>query len=384
MHHAQLSPQNTLEQQLQPDVMAAIAGDMQAFGRLIQRCQNSVSSIALAIVKDLDASEDICQQVFIAAWQQLRSLQNTTSFLPWLRQITRYRAYSYLRERQDHRIERGEKAETLLAAFASDTFPDEELLRDEQADIIREFLAELPNESREIVLLFYREEQNSQQVAALLGITENSVRKKLQRVRELLKTQLLNRYGKLILSTAPNIGLTSAIISALLIGSPPAAAATASAMTAHSSGLAKFGWLLSGALLGAFGGMLGVVLGMRAPLKNAASDNERNRLLRYRNQALVWVGLSGLLLAAAYEFTTGAIALLLAFGLFMTGVAYLQVRVWQTIKPRLLAKAAQSKKTKRQYRNNLFWCWFGMLGGTTAGFAGLIAGLIKNGRWFFG
>jgi hypothetical protein len=68
----------------------------------------------------------------------------------------------------------------------------------------------------------------------------------------------------------------------------------------------------------------------------------------------------------------------------MTGVVYLQVRVWQTIKPRLLAKAAQSAAAKRQYRNNLLWCWFGMLGGATAGFAGLIAGLVKNGRWFWG
>ncbi|CAM5217639.1 RNA polymerase sigma factor [Alishewanella longhuensis] len=90
-----------LEQQLQPDVTAAIAGDKQAFGRLIRRCQNSVSSIALAIVKDLDASEEVCQQVFIAAWQQVGSLQNPASFLPWVRQITRYRAYSYLREQRD-------------------------------------------------------------------------------------------------------------------------------------------------------------------------------------------------------------------------------------------------------------------------------------------
>jgi hypothetical protein len=115
-----------------------------------------------------------------------------------------------------------------------------------------------------------------------------------------------------------------------------------------------------------------------------ASENERSRLLRYRNQALVWVGLCGLMLAAAYEFTAGAIVPVLAFGLFMAGVAYLQLRVWQTIKPRLLAKALQSAAAKRQYRNNLFWCWFGMLGGATAGFAGLIAGLIKNGRWFWG
>ncbi|MFN4056265.1 MAG: RNA polymerase sigma factor [Alishewanella aestuarii] len=374
----------SIEQQLQPDVSSAIAGDMQAFSRLVRRCQNGISSIALAIVKDLDASEEVCQQVFIAAWQQLNSLQNPASFLPWLRQITRYRAYSYLREQRDAQTERGTDAEALLETFASDSSPTDELLRSEQAMLIRNLLDELPPESREIVLLFYREEQNSQQVASLLGLTETNVRKKLQRVRELLKEQLLARYGKLILSTAPGVGLSSAVLSALLVGSPPAAAATASAMAAQSSGLAKFGWLFSGALLGALGGMLGVLLGMRAPLKNAASDHERSRLLRYRNQALAWVGLSGLLLAAAYEFTAGAIAPLLAFGLFMTGVVYLQLRVWQTIKPRLLAKAAQSAAAKRQYRNNLLWCWFGMLGGATAGFAGLIAGLVKNGRWFWG
>lgn len=374
----------TLEQQLQPDVTAAIAGDMQAFGRLIQRCQNSISSIALAIVKDLDASEDICQQVFIAAWQQLNSLQNPASFLPWLRQITRYRAFSYIRERQDHRHERGEQADALLESFAGDSEPDSEFLRDEQAMLIRHFLDELPAESREIVLLFYREEQNSQQVAALLGLSEANVRKKLQRVRELLKAQWLNRYGKLVLSTAPGVGLSSAIISALLVSSPPAAAATASAVASQSTGIAKLGWLFGGAMLGALGGVLGVILGMRAPLKNAGSANERSRLLQARNQALVWVLLNGILLAMAYEFTAGAIAPVLAFSLFMLGLVYLQYQVWQAIKPRLLAKAAESAKAKQQYRRNLFWCCFGMLGATIAGFSGLIAGLIKNGRWFFG
>lgn len=374
----------TLEQQLQPDVTAAIAGDMQAFGRLIQRCQNSVSSIALAIVKDLDASEDVCQQVFIAAWQQLNSLQNPASFLPWLRQITRYRAFSYIRERQDHRHERGEQADTLLESFAGDSEPDSELLRDEQTAIIRHFLDELPAESREIVLLFYREEQNSQQVAALLGLSEANVRKKLQRVRELLKTQWLDRCGKLVLSTAPGVGLSSAIISALLVSSPPVAAATATTLASQSSGVAKLGWLFGGAMIGALGGVLGVIWGMRAPLKNARSVTERSRLLRARNLAIAWVLLSGILLAMAYEFTAGAIAPMLAFSLFILGLGYLQYQVWQTIKPRLLANATESVAAQRLYRRNLFWCWFVILGGTCAGFAGLIAGLIKNGRWFFG
>ena len=61
----------------------------------------------------------------------------------------------------------------------------------------------LPEDSREIVLLYYREEQSSQQVAELLGLSDANVRKKLSRVRELLKDQLLSRYGNLLLSTAP-------------------------------------------------------------------------------------------------------------------------------------------------------------------------------------
>ncbi|MCT6699982.1 RNA polymerase sigma factor [Rheinheimera sp. 4Y26] len=374
----------TIEQQLQPDVQAAMAGDLQAFSRLVQRCQNGISSIALAIVKDLDASEEVCQQVFIAAWQQLSSLQNPASFLPWLRQITRYRAYSFLREQKDGQTERGSDAEALLESFASDSNPAEELLRSEQAGLIRNLLDELPAESREIVLLFYREEQNSQQVASLLGLSEANVRKKLQRVRELLKEQLLARYGKLILTTAPGVGFSSLVLSGLLVGSPPAAAATASAMAAQSSGIAKFGWLFSGALLGALGGMLGVVLGMQAPLKNATSADERSRLIRYRNQALLWVGGCGLLLTAAYELTAGAVAPLLAFTLFIVGLGYLQYRVWQTVKPRLLAKAAASAEAKRQYRSQLFWCCFGILGGLSAGLGGMIVGLINSGRWFWG
>lgn len=374
----------TIAQQIQPDVSAAMAGDMQAFSRLIRRCQNSVSSIALAIVKDLDASEEICQQVFIAAWQQLHSLQNPDSFLPWVRQITRYRAYNYLRDSHEKLTERGEHAEALLAAFASDSDPVTDFIRAEHIAIIREFLAELPAESREIVLLFYREEQNSQHVAQLLGLNESNVRKKLQRVRELLKSQLLHRYGKLILSTAPGLGLSSAIVSTLLLSSPPVAAATVSATASQSSGLAKLSWLFSGAMLGALGGVMGVILGMRAALTNATSLTEHKQLIRLRNAAIGWVVCCGVLLTFAYELTAGAIAPIVAFSVFMAGLGYLQYKVWQAIKPRLLVKAQHSAAAQRQYRRTILWCWFSILGGGAMGMIGVVAGLVNSSRWFWG
>ena len=74
------------------DVKAAQQGDERAFGRLVNASRNTIASIALAITRDLDASEEITQQVFISCWQKLHTLQNAASFLPWARQSARYAA----------------------------------------------------------------------------------------------------------------------------------------------------------------------------------------------------------------------------------------------------------------------------------------------------
>lgn len=49
-------------------------GDEAAFRRLVDRSANTVCSIALAIVRNVEASEDIAQEAFLAAWSSLRTL----------------------------------------------------------------------------------------------------------------------------------------------------------------------------------------------------------------------------------------------------------------------------------------------------------------------
>src|SRR5439155_6685365 len=80
-------------------VVAAARGDVDAFARLVSATSSLVSSIALAIVRDLDVSQDVAQDVFLVAWRDLRRLRNPASFLPWLRQMTRHRAQHVLRAR---------------------------------------------------------------------------------------------------------------------------------------------------------------------------------------------------------------------------------------------------------------------------------------------
>lgn len=364
-----------IEQQLIPDVAAAQSGDINAFERLVLRCQRSVSSIALAIVKDLDASEDIAQQVFIHIWQQLNTLQNPASFLPWVRQITRYRAFNYLRDNKVASTLSGDDADAALAEFASELELEDDLAKAQQNHIMADFISQLPEDSREIVLLFYREEQNSQQVAELLGLSETNVRKKLQRVRELLKDQLLAKYGKLILTTAPGLGLTTAICSALTLASPPLAAATASAAaSSQSSWLGKAALLLGGAMLGALVGVVGVIAGMRQPIKRASNSEQKQQLIKLRNRTIAWVLSCGVLLTVSYEFTAGAWGPISAFTLFVVGLLWANYRGWQLMLPQLKQQGAAA------YRKQQLWCVFGVVSAYAAGFAGLIIGLINSGR----
>lgn len=373
----------TVEQRLLPDVMAATAGDRSAFERLISQCRHTVTGIALAIVKDLDASEEVAQEVFIYLWQQLGSLREPASFLPWVRQMTRHRSYNYLRDNKVKQKVLGEEAESLLENFADPAASMQDLLEREQQQIImQDFISQLPEDSREIVLLYYREEQSSQQVADLLGLSDANVRKKLSRVREQLKDSLLARYGQLILSTAPGLGFSTVVAAALTSVAPPVAAATSVSVAAQQSGwLAKIAVLLGGAMIGALAAVIGVVLGMKAVIKKADNEDEKTALKALRSKTILWVLLSGLLLTAAYELTSGAWAPLAAFVLLIAGLIYSQLRLRQIISPRLQRQYPDTVELARVKRKNTLWCLLGMTAGYGAGFFGLIFGLMQSGRW---
>ncbi len=81
------------------EVRLAAAGDRSAYERLVRRCSGLVSALALAVVGDVVRSEDVAQEVFVAAWKDLSRLRNPRTFLPWLRGMTRHLALRTLRDK---------------------------------------------------------------------------------------------------------------------------------------------------------------------------------------------------------------------------------------------------------------------------------------------
>jgi len=249
LYPAQESMQEpTLELTLQRELPRAAAGCPQAYSRIVGTCQNTITAIALAITRDVQASEDIAQEAFLRAWQQLSQLQNHASFLPWLRQITRNLARDWLRANR-HRPLSGEAAEIAIGMAADPSpGPSEQLQRVEEEVAALDIISALPEESRETLLLYYREGQRSQQVAQLLGLSDAAVRKRLSRARAHVREQLLARFGEFARGTAPGAAFAVTVTSALMIAAP----GTATAAVALGAGLGTVG----GA--GKLGGGLGV------------------------------------------------------------------------------------------------------------------------------
>ncbi|QQP96294.1 RNA polymerase sigma factor [Lysobacter enzymogenes] len=237
------------------DLPLASRGDTAAYSRIVGACQNSITAIALAMVRDVQASEDIAQEAFLSAWQNIRALHNPASFLPWLRQITRNLARDHLRGRGRQPRE-AEDAE-LAIELAADPAPGaiERLLDAERARVAAELISALPDESREALLLYYREGQSSQQVAALLGLSDAAVRKRLSRARGAVREELMQRFAVFARASAPSVGFTTAVASALGLLAPPSIATAALVGGAAGSGLAgKLGLGAASASGGAAGG----------------------------------------------------------------------------------------------------------------------------------
>src|SRR5436853_5711300 len=165
--------------------LAAARGDQKAFVEIVVRHQAMVCGTALGIVGNIAASEDVAQEAFLTAWRKLRELREPAKLRPWLRQIARHVA---LRHQQCQRGHGGlEEAPDLPDLSPA---PDEQAANQEEAGLVRDALTQLPESYREPLILYYRENQSTKAVAEALEISEDAVRQRLARGREMLRDRL--------------------------------------------------------------------------------------------------------------------------------------------------------------------------------------------------
>lgn len=194
--------------------------DTEELGRLVEEHYGAVVAVAYATTRDLALSEDIAQETFITAWSTRDQLRDPSRVRPWLCGIARNQGRNALRTRR-----REVGGDPVEAVDAVPTVIEGAVEREAQAEL-HAALAEVPEEHREVLVLFYWEQQSIAQVAATLGISEEAAQKRISRARGLLRAELappLERQGR---KRRPAAAAAAAVLAILATRSGAAAAAT--------------------------------------------------------------------------------------------------------------------------------------------------------------
>ncbi|MBY6204806.1 sigma-70 family RNA polymerase sigma factor [Halomonas denitrificans] len=366
---------------VQRHLPAARSGDRRAFAALVAATQGTVASIALAIVRDVQHSEDVAQEVYLQVWSKLDELRNPDSFLPWLREMTRNRSLDFLRRRK---VRPGdipnEDPEARLAQLAASDRTADVVEEDERAAALEQAFDALPPEAREVLALYYREGESTAQVASLLGLRPATVRQRLSRARKALAAGVEQALASNLVRTAPGAAFTAGIAALLTTASPPAAAAAVAAGLGSKSLIKLFATAGLGVALALLGGIAGVVMGIRPHLKTAFDERERLELLAHRRKgvAAVVFAVGGF---TASAFVPGAWLPIAVFVLFFGVIGYQSaVAIPRTLARRMAHELAVDPTAPARHRRQRIWCWVGLIGGGLSGFGGLIAGLVSSGR----
>jgi RNA polymerase sigma factor (sigma-70 family) len=281
-------------------VLASRQGDREAFGKIVLRYQGMISGLIYSSCGDLSASEDVAQETFLSAWKSLSGLREPQKLPAWLCQIARHRMLDQSRSvnRADARLAR---AITPQDAAASPR-PDEEAMTAEEREVLWRSLSEIAEPYRQTLILYYRQNQSAAEVAAALEISEETVRQRLSRGRQMLREQVAAMLERNLVRSAPQAQFASIVVAAL----PALVAQSATAVTA--GGFAKATTAAKGASLlsllvmwiGPIVGVLGGIYGTAQSIRSTQTPRERRFVVRM--SVVIWIYV---LTAMAVLFTLG-------------------------------------------------------------------------------
>ncbi|MDG3003704.1 sigma-70 family RNA polymerase sigma factor [Paludisphaera mucosa] len=176
-------------------MQACRAGRTEAYGELVERCQDRLYPMLLRLLGSPEDAQDVLQDAFIRGFEKLDQYQGESTFYTWMYRIAVNLAMSRLRRPRLRRLlrlldaHRGRPALDPPDESPSST-PSYAAERAEREAIVGAALAALDPDHRAVVVLKDYEGRRYEEIGELLGVPIGTVRSRLHRARHQLRLRL--------------------------------------------------------------------------------------------------------------------------------------------------------------------------------------------------
>lgn len=179
-------------------VRRARNGEYSAFEELFERYRTLVFRFAYQMVPRRDDAEDIVQEAFVRAYQNLDKYRDEAKFTTWLLRIVTNLCTDQARMSTRRQALEQQEAAGALDWMTTGTIDDpvQNLEADRRRQALRRALSALPAHHRSVIVLRDIEEREYTDIAAILGCTVGGAKLRVLRARRALKDRIAPLIGE--------------------------------------------------------------------------------------------------------------------------------------------------------------------------------------------
>lgn len=170
------------------------------FSQFVTQYEKLVFTICYQFVKDYHEAQNLSQETFLSAYRHIDSYQGD-NYKPWIARIATNKAKDYLNSAYSRRVMLASSEEDSVEDIASmraadfSEQPDEAYIQKEGSNAIEQMIRSLKEPYREVCILRFLEEKDTQEISQILGRPKKTVETQLYRARAILQKQIKEVYS---------------------------------------------------------------------------------------------------------------------------------------------------------------------------------------------
>lgn len=200
MASAALLEQATKEEWTDEQVVGRVlSGETALYEVLMRRHNQRLYRVARAILRDDAEAEDVMQDAYVRAYQNLASFEGRAKFATWLTRIAVHEALARSRKRarfQSIDSSEGSQGDTMNSIMSTNRSPEQETYDRELSGILEDAVLSLSEEYRLVFILRDVEGMSTEETAQSLNLTPENVKVRLHRAHSKLRKQLYAAVGR--------------------------------------------------------------------------------------------------------------------------------------------------------------------------------------------